>query len=87
MSITVYSENWEGKFRKSTFEAVCYAKKIADMSNEEVKAISVGEIDENELKKLSNFGANTIVSYPKSKRITKKGLPLLLKMSQKTVVS
>ena len=51
MSITVYTENWEGKFRKSTFEAVCYAKKIADMSNEEVKAISVGEVDENELKK------------------------------------
>ena len=49
MSITVYTENWEGKFRKSTFEAVCYAKKIADMSNEEVKAISVGEINENEL--------------------------------------
>ena len=51
MSITVYTENWKGKFRKSTFEAVCYARKIADMSNKEVKAISIGEIDENELKK------------------------------------
>ena len=51
MSITVYTENWGGKFRKSTFEAVCYARKIADISNNEVKAISVGEVDENELKK------------------------------------
>ena len=79
MSITVYSENWEGKFRKSTFEAVCYAKKIADMSNEEVKAISVGEIDENELKKLSNFGANTIVSYPKIKKNNEKGVATIIK--------
>jgi electron transfer flavoprotein alpha subunit len=79
MSITVYTENWEGKFRKSTFEAVCYAKKIADMSNEEVKAISVGEVDENELKKLSNFGANTIVSYPKIKKNNEKGVATIIK--------
>ena len=79
MSITVYTENWEGKFRKSTFEAVCYAKKIAVMSNEEVKAISVGEIDENELKKLSNFGANTIVSYPKIKKNNEKGVATIIK--------
>lgn len=79
MSITVYTENWEGKFRKSTFEAVCYAKKIADMSNEEVKAISVGEINENELKKLSNFGANTIVSYPKIKKNNEKGVATIIK--------
>lgn len=79
MSITVYTENWEGKFRKSTFEAVCYAKKIADMSNEKVKAISVGEIDENELKKLSNFGANTIVSYPKIKKNNEKGVATIIK--------
>ena len=79
MSITVYSENWEGKFRKSTFEAVCYARKIADMSNKEVKAISVGEIDEDELKKLSNFGANTIVSYPKIKKNNEKGVATIIK--------
>jgi electron transfer flavoprotein alpha subunit len=83
MSITVYTENWEGKFRKSTFEAVCYAKKIADMSNEEVKAISVGEVDENELKKLSNFGANTIVSYPKIKKNNEKGVATIIKNESK----
>ena len=37
MSIIVYTENWAGKFRKSTFEAICYARKIADISNKEVK--------------------------------------------------
>jgi electron transfer flavoprotein alpha subunit len=79
MSITVYTENWEGKFRKSTFEAVCYARKIADISNNEVKAISVGEVDENELKKLSNYGANTIISYPKVKKNNENGVAAVIK--------
>ena len=79
MSITVYTENWEGKFRKSTFEAVCYARKIADISNNEVKAISVGEVDENELKKLSNYGANTVVSYPKVKKNNENGVAAIIK--------
>ena len=79
MSITVYTENWEGKFRKSTFEAVCYAKKIADISNNEVKAISVGEIDDNELKKLSNYGANTVVSYPRIKKNNENGVAAVIK--------
>ena len=79
MSITVYTENWEGKFRKSTFEAVCYAKKIADISNKEVKAISVGEVDDNELKKLSNYGANTIISYPKVKKNNENGVAAVIK--------
>jgi electron transfer flavoprotein alpha subunit len=79
MSITVYTENWEGKFRKSTFEAVCYARKIADISNNEVKAISVGEVDDNELKKLSNYGANTIVSFPKVKKNNENGVAAVIK--------
>ena len=79
MSITVYTESWGGKFRKSTFEAVCYARKIADISNNEVKAISVGEVDENELKKLSNYGANTIISYPKVKKNNENGVAAVIK--------
>ena len=79
MSITVYTENWGGKFRKSTFETVCYARKIADISNNEVKAISVGEVDENELKKLSNYGANTIISYPKVKKNNENGVAAVIK--------
>ena len=79
MSITVYTESWGGKFRKSTFEAVCYARKIADISNNEVKAISVGEVDDNELKKLSNYGANTIISYPKVKKNNENGVAAVIK--------
>ena len=41
MSILVYAESWEGKFRKSTFEAVSYAKKLSQLLNTNVKSISI----------------------------------------------
>ncbi len=64
MSIIVYAESWEGKFRKSTFEAVYYAKNIAEKLNQEVKSISVGNVSEDELKKLGLYGSNLIESFP-----------------------
>lgn len=64
MSIIVYAESWDGKFRKSTFEAVYYAKNIAEKLNQEVKSISVGNVSEDELKKLGLYGSNLIESFP-----------------------
>ncbi len=64
MSIIVYAESWEGKFRKSTFEAVYYAKNIAEKLNQEVKSISVGNVSEDELKKLGLYGSSLIESFP-----------------------
>ena len=64
MSIIVYAESWEGKFRKSTFEAVSYAKKISKLFQTNVKSISIGNVEEDELKKLSNYGSASIESFP-----------------------
>ena len=64
MSIIVYAESWEGKFRKSTFEAVSYAKKISELFQTNVKSISIGNVEEDELKKLSNYGSAYIESFP-----------------------
>ena len=64
MSIIVYAESWEGKFRKSTFEAISYAKKISEGLQKDVKSICVGTIDEDELKKLGNYGSNSVDVYP-----------------------
>ena len=64
MSIIVYAESWDGKFRKSTFEAVYYAKNIAEKLNQEVKSISVGNVSKDELKKLGLYGSNLIESFP-----------------------
>ena len=64
MSIIVYAESWQGKFRKSTFEAVSYAKKISELFQTNVKSISIGNVEEDELKKLSNYGSAYIESFP-----------------------
>ncbi len=62
MSILVYTENWDGKFKKLSFELVSYATGVAKMLNTTVTAVSIGKVDENELKKLGNFGAKKIIS-------------------------
>ena len=64
MSIIVYAECWEGKFRKSTFEAISYAKKISEGLQKDVKSICVGSIDEDELKKLGHYGSSSVDIYP-----------------------
>ncbi len=35
MSVLVYTENWEGKFKKLSFELVSYASSVAEMLNNE----------------------------------------------------
>lgn len=62
MSILVYTENWDGKLKKLSFELVSYATGVAKMLNTTVTAVSIGKVDENELKKLGNFGAKKIIS-------------------------
>ena len=41
MSVLVYTESEEGTFKKIAFEAVSYAKGIADMLGTSVTAISI----------------------------------------------
>ena len=62
MSILVYTESWEGSFRKSTFEAASYASETAKLLGTEVVAISLGEVSNDELTKLGNYGASKVVS-------------------------
>ena len=50
MSILVFTENWDGAFRKSSFEAVSYAFSIAQKKSTNVVAVSVGEVNNEELK-------------------------------------
>lgn len=62
MSVLVYTENWDGKFKKLSYELVSYAKGVADMLNTTVTAVSIGKVEESELKKLGNYGANKIIN-------------------------
>ncbi len=62
MSVLVYTENWDGKFKKLSYELVSYATGIAEMLSTDVIAISIGKVDMDELEKLGNFGAKKIIS-------------------------
>jgi electron transfer flavoprotein alpha subunit len=62
MSVLVYTQNWDGKFKKSTFELVSYAAKVAELLNTTAVALSIGAVDESELRKLGNYGALKILS-------------------------
>ncbi|MFC2111341.1 electron transfer flavoprotein subunit alpha/FixB family protein [Bacteroidota bacterium] len=67
MSILVYTENWDGKFKKLSFELVSYANKIAEMSGDSVVAVSIGNVAEEELNKLGNYGAAKVVNINDAK--------------------
>jgi len=62
MAVLVFTENWDGKFKKLSFELVSYAKKVAEKLNVHVVALSIGEVTEDELKKLGDYGAGKVVS-------------------------
>ena len=70
MSVLVYTENWEGKFKKLSFELVSYASGVAKMLNTTVTAVSIGKVEENELKRLGNCGANKIININNDQLIT-----------------
>src|SRR5665647_693814 len=61
MSVLVDTENWDGKFKKLSFELVSYATGVAKMLNTTVTAVSIGKVDESELLKLGNYGATKII--------------------------
>jgi electron transfer flavoprotein alpha subunit len=62
MSVLVYIEQAEGKFKKSGFEAVSYAKAIADAQATNLTAISIGNVGETELKELGKYGASKVLN-------------------------
>ena len=62
MSVLVYVEQVDGKFKKSVFEAVSYAKAIADKQGGGLTAISIGNVDESELKALGKYGASKVLN-------------------------
>jgi len=60
MSILVYVEATEGKFKKAAFEAVTYGHKIGAMLNVETHALCLDDLSKDELKSLGDYGANKI---------------------------
>ncbi|HVV56622.1 MAG TPA: electron transfer flavoprotein subunit alpha/FixB family protein [Mucilaginibacter sp.] len=62
MPVLIYAENTGGKFKKSTFEAISYAKAIADQLNTNLVAISIGDVKADVLALAGKYGADKILN-------------------------
>jgi len=62
MSVLVYVEQVDGKFKKSVFEAVSYAKAIADKTGTSLTAVSIGNVADSELQELGKYGAAKVLN-------------------------
>ncbi|MBN2481210.1 MAG: electron transfer flavoprotein subunit alpha/FixB family protein [Bacteroidales bacterium] len=62
MSVLVYTENWDGEFKKLSFELVSYASKVAEMLNTTTAVLSLGNVENDELMKLGKYGAQKIIN-------------------------
>lgn len=67
MSVLVFVENIEGKFKKSAFEVVSYAKTIANTLNQKLTAVSIGDVSDTALESLGKYGVNKILNVDSDK--------------------
>lgn len=81
MAVLVYTENWDGKFKKVSYELVSYAKQLADMMGTGVTALSIGNVPEEELTKLGNYGASKIIKVEDSR------LDVLINKAYATIIT
>ena len=70
MSILVFTENWEGKFKKLSYELVSWAAAVAKTTGDTVTALSIGNVDDTELKTLGNYGAAKVIGVKNEKLST-----------------
>lgn len=62
MSVLVYVENADGKFKKSIFEVVSYARAVADLLKTDLHAISIGNVQQEDLSNLGKYGASKVLN-------------------------
>ncbi|HZY40344.1 MAG TPA: electron transfer flavoprotein subunit alpha/FixB family protein [Mucilaginibacter sp.] len=67
MPVLVYTENVEGKFKKSTFEVISYARAIADQNNTTLTAVSIGNVANDDLKLPGKYGASKVLNVSNDK--------------------
>jgi len=62
MSVLVYIENWDGKFKKLSYELVSYASGIAGLIGGSVTALSIGNVSDEDLNDLGKYGASKVLN-------------------------
>lgn len=67
MAVIVFTENWDGKFKKLSFELVSYGSKVAGMLNTSNVVLSIGDVENDKLNKLGDYGADKIIKVQHEK--------------------
>jgi electron transfer flavoprotein alpha subunit len=67
MSVLAYTENWDGKFKKISFELVSYAHQLAVKMGTHAIVVSIGNVTDEELSKLKHYGAEKIIKVDDSR--------------------
>ncbi len=62
MSVLVFAEHWEGRFKKSTFEAVSYAGEVAKSVGGTTTAIVIGDVNDEDMRSLGRYGVQKVLS-------------------------
>lgn len=62
MSVLVYAESLDGKFKKSSYEVVSYGQAVANMLNTSLTVVSIGNVDAAELSNLGKYGAKKVLN-------------------------
>lgn len=57
----VFANATKGKIAKAAYEAIFYAKKIAEKTGGNVTALTYGSVSDEDLKKLGNYGASKVL--------------------------
>jgi len=63
MSVLVYAESSEGKFKKVAFEATSYGKKVAELAGANLVVLTINSDDDSEL---GNYGAEKVIAVKNS---------------------
>jgi electron transfer flavoprotein alpha subunit len=67
MSVLVYIENVEGKFKKSAFEVLSFGAAIASQLKLPLVALSIGDVNDDELSKAGKYGATKVLNTKSDK--------------------
>ncbi len=59
MSVLIYAESWEGKFKKATFEAVSYGARVAASMGTNAIAVTIGDAEDASI--LGKYGASKTI--------------------------
>lgn len=62
MSVLVYIENWDGKFKKPTYELLTYAHDLSKALGQNLVGLSIGDVDVADLTSLQKYGLSRVLT-------------------------